>query len=101
MIRQKEHQIHAILKSQGIVVSSRIGGSDKDQALEMAYHDYCKHLYEIGFTEDLIPPKDTIIEILRSRGMLASTQSGDGNIQDDTNTEDDTNIDDTNTEVEG
>ena len=99
MIWQKEDQILEILKSQGIVVSSRIGGSDKDQALEMAYHEYCKHLYEIGFTEALIPPKDSILEILRSRGVVASTQCGDGNTQDDTNTEDDTNIeDDTNTE---
>ena len=85
-IRQKEYQIHEILKSQGIVVS-RIGGSDRDQALEMAYHEYCKHLCEIGFTEDLIPPKARILEILRSRGVVASTQSGEGNTGDGTNTE--------------
>ena len=100
VIREKEDQILEILKSQGIVFSSQskgivsssqIGRSDKleDQALETAYHEYCKHLNEIGFTEDIIPSKAKILEILRSRGMVvASSQDGDRNTTDDTNTED-------------
>ena len=108
MVRQKEEQILKILKSQGIVARRQIGSSDQDEALETAYHEYCKHLHEIGFTEDLIPPKARILEILRSQGAVGSSQSGDRNAEDDTNTEDDTNIeddtsieDDTNGEDEG
>ena len=78
IIRQKEDKILEILSSQGMVAGSQICGSDigdKDQVLEMAYHQYCKDLYRIGFTEDLIPPKARILEILRSQPVAASSQS--------------------------
>ena len=75
MIRQKEDKILEILRSQDMVASSPIGGSDtrdKDQVLETAYHEYCSDLYRMGFTKNLIPPKAAILEILRSRGVVAS-----------------------------
>ena len=87
MVRQKEDQILKILKSQGIIASSQIG-SDNDQELEKAYLEYCKHLYEIGFTEDVIPPRARILEILESRGVVARSQSDDRNTEHDTKTED-------------
>ena len=102
VIRRKGDRILEILKSQGIIASSRTGSSDKDQVPETAYHEYCKHLYKIGFTEDLIPPKARILEILRSRSVNASSQSGDRNTKDERNTKDDRDTeDDRNTEDKG
>ena len=79
MIQQKEGEILEILRSQDMVASSQICGNDagdKDQVLETAYYEYCEDLHRMGFTEDLIPPKARILEILRSRGVVASSQSG-------------------------
>ena len=84
MARQNKDEILEILKSQGMVASTQVGCSDiRDKhALETAYHEYCKDLYRIGFTEDLIPPKARILAILRSRGMVASSNTGGSNTRD-------------------
>ena len=79
MKRQKGGEILEILRSQGMVASSEIGGSKsggQDQVLETAYLQFRKDLYEMGITEALMPPKDEILKILRSRGMVSSSQSG-------------------------
>ena len=86
MIQQKKDEILEILRSQGMVASSQIqvtgrDTGDKDRVLEVAYHKYCKDLHRMGFTEDLIPPKAKILEILRSQGVVASSQSGGRNIE--------------------
>ena len=86
MIRQKEDKILEILSSQGMAASSQIGDDDtgdkdtgdKDPVLEAAYEEYCKDLYRIGVTEGLIRQKEgEIREILRSRGMVTSSNTGD------------------------
>ena len=85
MIRQKKDEILEILRSQDMVASSQIcdnDAGDKDEVLETAYHEYCEDLHRMGFTEDLIPPKARILEILRSRGLVASSQSGGRNAED-------------------
>ena len=82
IIRQNEDEIREILKSQGMVTNSQIAGNnveDKDRILEVAYKRYCNTLYRLGFTEDTLPPKDKILRILRSRGVVASSQRGGGN----------------------
>ena len=86
MIREKQDQILEILRSQDMVASSRIGGSgdqdqdhdqddqddqDQDQALEIAYKGFCESMHQIGMTEDMILPKNQILEILRSRSVVA------------------------------
>ena len=80
MIQQKEDKILEILRSQGMVAESRIGCSDigdlQDQVLEMAYKVFLENLYQIGATEDMILPKAKILEVLRSRGVVASSQTG-------------------------
>ena len=79
MIGQKRNKILAILRSQGMVASSQIGSSDTgviDQVLETAYQEYCNDLYRIGFTEDMVRPKEGKIRaLLRSRGMVSSSVS--------------------------
>ena len=91
MIRQKEDKILEILRSQDMVTSSQIGDRDigdrdignEDQVLEMAYTEYCKDLYRIGFTDDMIlQQKDKILGILRSRGVVSSQTCGSSNIGD-------------------
>ena len=86
MIRQKEEKILDILTSHGMVASTQISGDDtgdedtedKDPVLEAAYEEYCKDLYRIGVTEDLIRQKEgEIREMLRSRGMVTSSNTGD------------------------
>ena len=76
MVWQKEDKILEILRSQGMIAGSQISGSDvggKDHVLEAAYKEYCKDLYRIGFTDNMILKiKDEILGILRSRGMVAS-----------------------------
>ena len=71
LAQQKKDQILKILRSQGMVASSPISGSGiggKDQALEAAYKEYCKDLYRLGFTDNMIlQQKDEILRILRSR----------------------------------
>ena len=96
MIRQKGDKILEILTSQGMVTSSQIGGSsgsdagdkhtgdentgDEDPVLETAYKEYCKDLYSIGVTEDMIRQNEgKIRDILRSRGMVASNNAGGSN----------------------
>ena len=84
IIQQEKDKILEILRSQGMVTSSQIGkkdGGDKDQKLEMAYKEYCKDLYRIGFTDDMIQ-KDKILGILRSRGVASSQAGGSSNIGD-------------------
>ena len=85
LIQKKEDKIREILKSQGMVARRQIVSSDtgdKDQELETAYKESCKHLYELGFTEDLIPPKPRVLKILKSRVAVArsvvASQSGGG-----------------------
>ena len=83
IVREKEDKILEILTSQSMVASSQIDGSggqdqdqDQDQVLEMAYKEFCDNLHSIGVTEDMILPKAKILEILRSRGVGASSQTG-------------------------
>ena len=81
--RLKEDEILYALRSQRMIASSEIGGSedsgsedieDKDEVLEAAYQEYCEGLYRIGFTDDMIlQQKDQILGILRSQGMVTST----------------------------
>ena len=76
LIQKNQDTIRDILKSQGMVAKRQIGSSetgDKDQALETAYKEYCKNLYDLGFTEDLMPPKSRVLKILKSRGVVASS----------------------------
>ena len=84
-VRQKEDEILEILRSQGMVSSSQIGDrgiGGKDHVLEAAYKSYCEDLYRMGFTDDMILPlKDQILGILRSRGMVARSNTG-GSIED-------------------
>ena len=88
MVQGKEDRILEILRSQSMVASSQIRGSnarDQDQVLDIlgaAYKRFFQDLHHIGVTEEdmlLLPPKDKILEILRSRGILASNQSGGSN----------------------
>ena len=83
VVQQNKDKILKILRSQGMVArsqiaKSQIGGSGiggKDRALEAAYKEYCKDLYRIGFTDNMIlQQKDEILRILRSRGMVASSK---------------------------
>ena len=80
LIQKKGDKIREILKSQGMVASRQVSSDtgDKDQVLETAYKEYCKDLYRVGFTDDMLPPKDKILRVLRSQGMVASSQSGGG-----------------------
>ena len=87
IIRQKEEKILDILRSQGMVAGSQIDGSDtggKDQVLETAYKEYCKDLYSIGVTEDMIRQNESKIReiVLRYRGMVARDSAGGSNIGD-------------------
>ena len=85
MIRQNEDKLLEILRSQDMVASNQIGDSDiedKNQVLEVAYKEYCKDLYRVGFTDDMLPPKDKILAVLRSRGVITSSQSGSTNTGD-------------------
>ena len=86
IVREKEDEILEILTSQGMVASSQIDGNgdqdqdqdqdrDQDLAPEMAYKEYCENLHQMGLTEDMIG-KDKILEILRSRVVGASSQTG-------------------------
>ena len=88
IMRQKEDKIREILKSQGMIASSRIGGNKvgdhdrKDRKLETAYKEFCEGMYQLGATEDMLPPRDKILRMLRSRGVVASSQSDGGNTED-------------------
>ena len=81
IIRRKEDEILEILRSQGMFASSQIGGNkagdqgrilDQDWKLEKAYKEFYDNLYQLGVAEDMLPPKDDILRILRSRGVVAS-----------------------------
>ena len=80
MILQNKDKILEILRSQGMVASSQLDSSkvedNKDQELEMAYKEFCLNLQQSGVTEDMLLPKAKILEILRSRSMVASSQTG-------------------------
>ena len=90
IIRQKEDEIFEILRSQGMVDCNQIGDSkvrdqdriEQEQLLEMAYKEFCESLYQLGVTEDLQPPKDKILRILRSRGVVASSQTSGRDTED-------------------
>ena len=81
VIHQKGDQILEILESQGMVSSGEPDGNDiedeVDEVLETAYKNYCDGLYQLGFTEALIPPKDEILKILKSQGIVSSSNLGD------------------------
>lgn len=48
-----------------------------------AYKQFCKNLYEIGVTEDMIHEKEKeILDILRSQNMIPSNQISDSIIED-------------------
>lgn len=90
VIYQKEDKILQILKSQSMVSSNEIDDSnieDRDQVdevLETAYKQFCEDLNQVGVTKDSMPPKDNVLELLRSRGMVASSQiSGSSNIEEE------------------
>ena len=79
---QKEDEILEILGSHGMVASSESDDSvigDQDQVLEAAYKQFCEDLYKMGITEAFMPPKYEILRILRSRGMVSSSQTGGSN----------------------
>ena len=82
MIQQTKKGILKILRSQGMVASQGTGGcepDDEDQALEVAYKEFCKDLYRIGVTEGMIQKiKGDILEILRSRGIASSSNNSGG-----------------------
>ena len=88
MTRREKARILDLLKSQSMVCSSHIGGSkarDQGQVLGIlgaAYKRFFQDLYHIGVTEDMLPPKEEILDILRSRGMVASSQSSGRNTGD-------------------
>ena len=47
----------------------------------MAYKQFCRVLYQIGETEDIVPQnKNEILKILRAQGMYASSQICGSNI---------------------
>ena len=83
IIQQKEVVILQILRSQGMVVSSQIGGKvgdqdrildlDLDRILEKACKELYENRYQHGITEDMLPPKEDILRILRSRGIVTSS----------------------------
>ena len=79
IIRQKGDEILEILRSQGMVDNSQIVASDtrdeEDKILETAYKQFCEELFQIGVTEDLIPPQYKVLGILRSRSIVAGRQS--------------------------
>ena len=82
MIQQNEDKILEILRSQGMVAKSPIeidetGDQDQDPALEKAYQEFCENLYQIGGTEDMILPKEKVLEILKSREVVTSSIIGD------------------------
>ena len=93
MKRQKGGKILEIFRSQGIIASGvfESGGSkirDKDLVLEAAYKQFCNDLCQMGVTEALQPPRDEILKILRSRGIVSSSQTGGGrNMGGSSNTE--------------
>ena len=82
IIQQKEDQILEILeilRSQVMVTSSPIDNTeDEDQALETAYKEFCENLRHTGVTEDMLLPKDKILEILRSRSVVAKNTGDEG-----------------------
>ena len=86
IIRRKEDKILEIFRSQGMVASSKSSDSepkDKDQALEVAYKEYCENLYRMGVTEGMVQQiKGEILEVLRSRGIVGSSNSSGNNIRD-------------------
>ena len=82
MIHQSEDNILEILGSQGMVASGDDDGSNiedqDDLELETAYVQFCEGLYRAGMTEALMPPKDEILKMLKSRDMdFTSFTSGD------------------------
>ena len=87
MTRQEKDRILDLLGSQSMVASSQLGGSKaRDQGqvlgiLEAAYKRFFQdpRLYHIGVTEDMLRPKDEILGILKSQGMVASSQSDGSN----------------------
>ena len=80
VIHQKEGQIREVLKSQGMVSSRESGGNigDHDQVLEAAYEQFCRDLHQVGIPEAAMPLKEKVLELLRSRGIGASSQIGGG-----------------------
>ena len=78
IIRQREKEIREILRSQGMVSSQVVvrDSRDKAQALEMEYKKFCEELFQMGVTGDLVPPKNKVLGLLRSRAKVASRQSG-------------------------
>ena len=85
MVRRKKDIILEILRSQSMFSSSQISDSntrDQNQVLGIlgaAYKRFFQDLHHIGVTEDMLPPKEKILGLLRSRGMVASSQSGGSN----------------------
>ena len=81
IIQQKEDEILQILRCQGMVASSQIGGKVEDQdrildlnrILEQTCKEFYENLYQRGIAEDMLPPQDDILRILRSRGIVASS----------------------------
>ena len=82
VMRQKKQRILEILRSHGMVASNESDDSDTedhDLELEAAYKQFCEDLYRMGITEAFMPPKDEILRILRTRGMVSSSQTGGNN----------------------
>lgn len=46
-----------------------------------AYKQFCRNLYQVGVTENMIRQKEKeILEIFRTKSIVASSQTGDSNI---------------------
>ena len=52
---------------------------DQDVVLETACKQFREDLHRMGVTEAFMPPKDEILRILRSRGIVSSSQTGSCN----------------------
>ena len=89
IIRQKKDKILQILRSQSMIARSQTGGSkvgdqDRilDQILETAYKEFYDNLSRLGVTVGMLPPKDNVLKVLRSRGVAASSESSGRSTED-------------------
>ena len=78
-------QLNALLGLHG-TANSRISitsiASFAANTTETAYEQFCKDLYQVGVTEDMLRWKeDRILDILRSQGMVASREVGHSNVR--------------------
>ena len=81
--KEVQEQLAALLSFHSRISVSAIASFAANSNTEMAYMQFCKDLYRIGVTEDIVQQKgDKILAILRSQRMVASSQIGDSDIGD-------------------